>query len=379
MGAKKLDLEAPSFRTEKTEAARRIGEYRIVRLVGEGGMGKVFEAEERLSGRRVALKVLRPELSRSEDARRLFMNEMSILSRIDHPNVVRCLSCAEVDGELLMALEFLEGKTLRELIAERAPLPWQEAVSIVRQIAAALSAAHGQPTPVIHRDLKPENVMLLEDGSLKVMDFGIAKVLQALGTSTTHSLGTLAYMSPEQLDAGPIDGRSDLYALGLVFYELLSGRPPFESASPRELLNMQCTQPAPPLPEPVRRVLPGGIASLIDELLEKSPDARPATAEDVMHELARYLPSAERESRTRAVRGKEPEPSEPKPAAEPKAVDTVLMIERAFAPREVSRRTAAVVLVAATLLAATGTYLVRRAASPDPSPGVSSVELGARP
>src|SRR5688572_15729922 len=265
MGVPQLDLEGSSFRTENAEKARWIGEYRIARLVGEGGMGKVFEAEERLSGRRVALKVLRPELSRSADARRLFMNEMSILSRLDHPNIVRSLSCAEVDGELVMALEYLEGRTLRDLIADRAPLPWSEAVDLVRQIALALAAAHGEKSAIVHRDLKPENVMLLPDGALKVMDFGIAKVLQALSTATTHSLGTLAYMSPEQIDAGPIDGRSDLYCLGLILYELLSGRPPFESASPRELLNMQCTKAPPSLPEEVRRVLPQGLSSLLAE------------------------------------------------------------------------------------------------------------------
>jgi serine/threonine-protein kinase len=152
---------------------------------------------------------------------------------------VRCLACAEIDGELVMALELLEGRTLRQLLATDDALDWQRALSIVQQIASALSAAHEHEPPIVHRDLKPENVMILPDGTIKVTDFGIAKVLAALGSATTHSVGTLQYRSPEQIDATPIDARSDLYALGLVLYELLTGRPPFESSSPRELLNMQ--------------------------------------------------------------------------------------------------------------------------------------------
>src|SRR5687768_4853160 len=268
-----------------------IGEYRVGRLLGEGGMGKVFEAEERLSGRKLALKVLRPELARSEPARRLFENEMTVLSRLDHPNIVRCLACSEVAGDLVMALELLEGRTLRSLMLDAGAVPWERAVGIVAQMASALSSAHEHAPPIVHRDLKPENVMVLARDAIKVTDFGIAKVLAALGSKTTHSVGTLQYMSPEQIDAGPVDGRSDLYALGLVFYELVAGRPPFESSSPRELLNLQCTAAPPPLPEPVRRAMPRGLERLIFELLSKSRDDSPASAADVLHELEPFLPS----------------------------------------------------------------------------------------
>lgn len=269
----------------------RIGEYLVRRLVGEGGMGKVYEAEERLSKRRVALKVLRQELARSEEGRRLFLNEMNILAHLDHPNVVRALACTEVDGNLVMALEFLEGSTLRDVLAEHGPLPWPQAVGIATQVASALAVAHKQDPPIIHRDLKPENIMVLSSGRVKVMDFGIAKVLQALSRTTTQSVGTLQYMSPEQIDAVGVDARSDLYCLGLVIYEMLSGKPPFESASPRELLNLQCTAEPPPLPDDVRRMLPRGVEQLVFELLEKSPDDRPADAKDVLHELEPFAPA----------------------------------------------------------------------------------------
>src|SRR5688572_22565282 len=146
---------------------QRIGEYLVRRLVGEGGMGKVFEAEERLSKRRVALKVLRTELARSEEGRRLFLNEMTILAHLDHPNIVRSLACTEVDGQLVMALEFLEGQTLRALLLDRTRLPWSDGIGVTVQIASALAAAHRQEPPIVHRDLKPENVMMLDGGGVK--------------------------------------------------------------------------------------------------------------------------------------------------------------------------------------------------------------------
>src|SRR5258708_29981687 len=129
----------------------RIGEYVVRRMVGEGGMGKVYEAEERLSKRRVALKVLRPELTRSDEGRRLFLNEMQILAQLEHPNVVRSLATCQVDGQLLMALEHLDGRTLREAIVDEGRLPWPDAVRIVMAVAEGLAAAHAQQPPIVHR------------------------------------------------------------------------------------------------------------------------------------------------------------------------------------------------------------------------------------
>ena len=381
-----------------------LGAYRIERLLGEGGMGKVYEAEERLSGRRVALKVLRPELARSEPARRLFENEMSILARLDHKNVVRCLACAEIDGELVMALELLEGRTLRQLLTSDEALDWQRALAIVQQIASALSAAHEHEPPIVHRDLKPENVMILGDGTIKVTDFGIAKVLAALGNATTHSVGTLQYMSPEQIDASPVDARSDLYALGLVLYELLTGRPPFESSSPRELLNMQCTKKPPALPESVRRALPRGVERLLFELLEKSPDDRPASAADVLFAIEPFVPAEAEATSARAPssRGSKKPPSStpraeersvraegprlddvrtdpsPSPAAEKNAPrdDTLLLLERAALPRELPWRRAALVIAALSALSGIATYAIRAAGSPNPKADVAITRAG---
>ncbi len=335
----------------------RIGEYLVSRQIGEGGMGKVYEAAERLSGRKVALKVLRPELARAEDGRRLFLNEMTILAHLDHPNVVRCLACTEVDGQLVMVLELLEGPTLRQVLEERGRLPWPEAVGYVTQMAAGLHAAHLQEPAIIHRDLKPENVIVSEDRkTLKVTDFGIAKVLEALSRTTTHSVGTLQYMSPEQIDAAPLDARADLYALGVVFYELLAGRPPFESASPRELLNQHCTQPPPPLPEDVRGALPKGVERLLFSLLEKRPGDRPATAAQVVGQLEPFTASETTAlAPTRApspttVPATAKRPVEP-PVAVAVANDTIGLIEQAAAPRTIANRVAVPLIVLMSALA----------------------------
>ncbi len=268
----------------------QIGDYLVRRLLGQGGMGRVFEAEERLSGRRVALKVLLPELAASDEGRRLFLNEMRVLARLEHPGLVRSLASFEADGQLVLVLEYLEGRTLREA-ASAGRMPWGEAAPIVAGIASALAAIHAQAPPVVHRDLKPENVMVLPGGAIKVMDFGIAKVLEALQRTHTHSVGTLQYMSPEQIDARSLDARSDLYCLGLIFYELLAGEPPFRSASPRELLNLHCTAAPPPLRDEVRRGLPKGLEALLFQLLEKSPGARPASANEVLGRLEPFLPA----------------------------------------------------------------------------------------
>jgi serine/threonine-protein kinase len=323
-------------------------------------MGKVYEATERLSGRRVALKLLRPELARSEPVRRLFENEMSILSGLDHPNVVRCLSCAEVGGELMMALELLSGRTLREVLRDEGPLEWTRAVGIAEQIARALAAAHEHETPIVHRDLKPENVMVMDDGAVKVTDFGVAKLVAALGNESTHSAGTLAYMSPEQIDAGPVDARSDLYALGVVLYELIAGRPPFHSTSPRELLNLACTKPPPPFPDDVRAGLPRGVVKLVFELLEKSPEARPGSAADVLAELEPFAPGAPEAAPRSPRRRAATLPSVERPpvlrAERTAHDDTIAMLERARLPRDVSLRTAVLVIAALSALSGVFTY-----------------------
>ncbi len=408
----------------------QIGDYLVRRLIGEGGMGKVYEAEERLSKRRVALKVLHQELSRTEEGRRLFLNEMQILAHLEHPNIVRSLASTEVAGELVMVLEYLDGRTLRAVLNAEGRLPWGEAIRVVSSIAGALAAAHGQEPPIIHRDLKPENIMVLEGGAVKVMDFGIAKVIAALGQTNTQSVGTLQYMSPEQIDAHTIDHRSDLYCLGLVFYEMLAGRPPFQSASPRQLLNLQCTAEPPALPDEVRAGLPRGVEQLVFQLLEKAPEDRPYLAQDVIDRLdpfqvsaaparsGRAASSGRASSATGAVtprrtpsspdRGtpapssprreappsRDPEASSPpEPRAEasasseraapaalakppPERADTIALVDKVGKPRDVSTSVAVGIIVALSILAGIVAYVARSSAAP---PGATTAGVAATP
>ncbi|WP_437292164.1 serine/threonine protein kinase [Sorangium sp. So ce406] len=391
----------------------QIGEYLVRRLVGEGGMGKVYEGEERLSRRRVALKVLRPELARSEQGRRLFLNEMQILAHLEHPNIVRSLASIEASGELVMVLEYLDGQTLRAALGAAGRLPWPDAVRIAASVASALAAAHGQEPPVIHRDLKPENIMVLNDGSVKVMDFGIAKVVEAMNQTNTQSVGTLQYMSPEQIDARSIDHRSDLYCLGLILYEALSGRPPFQSASPRELLNLQCTAEPPPLDDDVRRGLPRGVEQLLFQLLEKAPEDRPYLAQDIVDRLEpfqtaasapRTAGSGERAATASAPQrtgdqgrasapqrtgdqgrasapqrtGDQGRASAPGAARDaegtgaPRA-DTIALVEQIDRTRDVPARIAIAIIVALSALAGLGTYALRSAnGAPEPPDSVAA-------
>jgi serine/threonine protein kinase len=379
-----------------------LGDYLVRRLIGEGGMGKVYEAEERLSKRRVALKVLHPELARSEQGRRLFQNEMQILAHLEHPNIVRSLASIEVAGELVMVLELLDGRTLRQVLTESSRLPWSEAVRIVAAIAGALAAAHGQEPPIIHRDLKPENIMVLEGGAVKVMDFGIAKVIEALNQTNTQSVGTLQYMSPEQIDAHTIDHRSDLYCLGLIFYEIIAGVPPFQSASPRQLLNLQCTAEPPPLPDEVRGGLPRGVEQLLFQLLEKAPEDRPYLAQDVIERLEPFQTAApagrtsgsgrtsgatvtsqrspprvsaspavsvknesEKAPAVSAARGEERTPTARAEAPRPVTrADTIALVDQMDKPRDVPTKVAVALVIGLSLLAGIGAYVVRSTSAP---------------
>lgn len=339
----------------------RLGEYLLHRMIGEGGMGKVFEAEERLSKRRVALKILHADLANSEHLRALFINEMAVLSHLDHPHIVRCLHCAEIDGQLVMALEFLQGKTLRQLLHEEGPLAWERAIHIAMQIVQGLAAAHEQKPPIIHRDLKPENIMILANQTVKIMDFGIAKVLQSLQKRTTQTVGTLQYMSPEQIDAEALDARSDYYNLGIILYEMLAGKPPFDSPSPRELLNQQCFEPPPPLPDEIRSRLPKGIEKLMERLLAKKAEDRPRSSQELLAALEVFappigtinLPKSEQTSESAA------NPAIKTSNSIAHMANTLQLIERAHESSDISLPKAALIFLSFCTVAGFTTYIVR--------------------
>jgi serine/threonine-protein kinase len=219
-----------------------------------------------------------------------FEREAVAAARIEHPNVVAASDFGKLeDGSFYLVLEYVDGKSLRELLLE-GPLPVARAVAIARQTALALSAAHG--ADIVHRDLKPDNVMLLPlpDGAdhVKVLDFGIARVANPSGKDVTHLtrvgvvMGTVAYMSPEQATGQPVDGRTDLYSLGVMLHEMLSGRQPFDAELPSQVLARQLVEPPPPLPAGT----PPALEKLVNDLMAKSPADRPQTAREVLDRLA---------------------------------------------------------------------------------------------
>jgi len=265
------------------------GAYTIERELGGGGMSRVFVATETRLGRRVVVKVLRTEIAAGTSAER-FEREMALCARCNHPHIVPVLSAGEVEGLPWFTMPMVEGESLRARLTREGSLPVNEAARLLAEIADALAYAHRMG--VVHRDIKPENI-LLQDGHAVVADFGVAKALHA-ATLTDSALqvtgvgvviGTPAYMAPEQATGeAHIDHRVDLYALGVVAYELLTGKNPFGGITPVQVVTAQLTR-TPPSVAQDRRDCPPALATLIQRLLAKDPSARPATADEVRAEL----------------------------------------------------------------------------------------------
>ena len=222
--------------------------YTIERELGSGGMATVYLAEDIKHRRQIAIKVLRPELAASLGVER-FVREIEIAANLTHPHILPLFDSGEADGFLYYVMPFIEGESLRDRLAREQKLSVPDAVRIADQVASALSHAHERG--LVHRDIKPENILLAGDQAI-VADFGIARAVEAAGgerlTGTGMAIGTPAYMSPEQAVGDKnIDGRSDVYALGCVVYEMVSGRTPFEGATPQALLAMHAVETAPSL------------------------------------------------------------------------------------------------------------------------------------
>lgn len=252
----------------------RILHYEILRLLGRGGMGEVYEARDTKLQRRVALKFIAPELSADAESAKRFEREALSVAALSHPHIAT-LYALEHDGRaLFIAMELMPGGSLRDLIA-RGPLPVPQALALARDVAAALAHAHRRG--IVHRDIKPENLMLDEEGAVKVMDFGLARALQATRlTMTGTTLGTAAYMAPEAT-RGAIGAPADVFALGVVLYEMLAGALPFPGENPMALLYMIANEAPRPLREARPDVAPE-VEAVVARLLEKDPERRPDAA-----------------------------------------------------------------------------------------------------
>ena len=259
--------------------------YRLDRVVGVGGMAFVYEAYDKKTGARVALKLLKEKFSDDSRAVKRFINESKSLGLLNHPNIVKMYDISiKVDYKYIV-MEYVDGMTLRKYMNSHRPLPWSEAVDFVEQIALALDNAHTKG--IVHRDIKPQNIMIMPGGKLKVTDFGIAKMPNSESlTMADKAIGTVYYISPEQASSRKIDARSDIYSLGAMFYEMVTGQMPFTADSPVAII-MQHMQNAPVPPTKIVPSLPKGLEQIILCAMEKNPRNRYQSAAQMLRHLRR--------------------------------------------------------------------------------------------
>jgi tetratricopeptide (TPR) repeat protein len=257
--------------------------YAIVKILGEGGMGAVYRARDIELDREIALKVIRPELANNPEILQRFKQELILARQITDRNIIRIFDLGEAGKIKFITMEYVEGESLHHILRQRGKLDVAEAVEIIEQVASGLAAAHREG--IIHRDLKPSNIMRDRNGRVVVMDFGLARTFSGDGmTRTGAMLGTIEYMSPEQAEGRDLNASSDIFTLGLIFYELLSGGTPFHAESAIASLLMRARQRATPLVE-VDKKIPGVLSNIVSKCLEKDPAHRYRSAEGLLADL----------------------------------------------------------------------------------------------
>jgi eukaryotic-like serine/threonine-protein kinase len=259
------------------------GRYEILKLLGEGGMGAVYKAQDRELDRPVALKLIRQEMASNPAILARFKQELLLSRQVTHKNVIRIYDLGDADGVKFITMEFVEGRDLRTLIQQKKKFSPEEAVEVIQQVCHALEAAHG--VGVIHRDLKPQNIMREDGGRILVMDFGLARTIQGDGMTRAGALvGTMEYMSPEQALAKDLDQRSDLFSLGLILYELLTGKTPFKAESALASLIKRTQERAIPVSDH-DGTIPGALSGIVSKCLERDPTLRYQSATDILQDL----------------------------------------------------------------------------------------------
>ncbi|WP_418957459.1 serine/threonine-protein kinase [Streptomyces tritici] len=271
------------------------GRYELAGLIGQGGMGQVWTAYDGRLDRRVAVKLLRPDhmadATAANEIRRRFVRECRVTAQVDHPGLVTVHDAGSDGDDLYLVMQYVEGADLADHLAEHDPYPWPWTVSVAAQLCAVLAAVHA--VPIVHRDLKPRNVMVKPDGTVTVLDLGVASVLDTDTTRLTHTgspIGSPAYMAPEQAMGGAVGPATDLYALGVLMHELLSGNVPFAGSTALGVLHRHLYEP----PLPVRQIrpeVPEPLEALVLALLAKDPRHRPSGAQEVYEHLVPLLPT----------------------------------------------------------------------------------------
>jgi serine/threonine-protein kinase len=293
------------------------GRYRLDQQIARGGMATVWLARDELLGRRVAVKTLHPDLAHDDALRGRFRQEAVAAAALSHPNIVATYDTGEDDGTAFIVMELVEGESLRQVLDRRRVLDPPEATTIARQVAAALDHAHRQG--VVHRDIKPANVLVPREGPVKVTDFGIAKATGGADyTRTGTVVGTARYLSPEQVQGQPTDARTDVYALGLVLYEMLAGRPAYSGDTEMATALARLTGPPPPL-ELVRPGVPPALAAVVDAALQPDPAQRISSAaafDQALHRASQGVAPQPRPAPAAAPRSRPA--TAPRPAATPR-------------------------------------------------------------
>src|SRR6202162_2934943 len=265
------------------------GRYRILRKLGTGGMANVYLAEDEVLGRRVAIKILNDRHAGDDQFVDRFRREAKNAASLSHPNIVSIYDRGEAEGTYYIAMEYLDGRSLKELILTRGPAPLNVAIEYVRQILSALRFAHRHG--IVHRDIKPHNVLVDAEGRVKVTDFGIARAGTSQMTEAGSIVGTAQYLSPEQARGTDVDQRSDLYSLGVVLYELLTGALQFNGDTPVEIA-MKHLSTIPEAPSAKRPDVPRDLDLIVTRALAKDPDDRYQSAEEMDADLERFLRGA---------------------------------------------------------------------------------------
>lgn len=301
----------------QTLAGRTLaGRYRLEQTIARGGMATVWLGRDELLGRRVAVKTLHPELAVDEALRGRFRQEAVAAAALSHPNIVATFDTGDDGGIAFIVMELVEGESLRQLLDRKRVLDPTEAVDIARQVAAALEHAHRQG--IVHRDIKPANVLVPREGPVKVTDFGIAKATGGADfTRTGTVVGTARYLAPEQVRGHPTDARTDVYALGLVLYEMLAGRPAYHGDTEMATALARLAGPPPPLAQ-LRPDVPAALASVLEAALQPEPAQRiPSAAafEDALLRAARGHPIQSPTAPPAGRRAPDPQPAKPRPAA----------------------------------------------------------------
>lgn len=259
--------------------------YEILEVIGTGGMAVVYKARCHRLNRLVAVKILKDEYSQDEEFRRRFHAEGQAVAMLSHPNIVQVYDVSTSDDADYIVMELIDGITLKQYMEKKGILNWKETLHFSMQIAKALEHAHSRG--IIHRDIKPHNVMVLKNGSVKVADFGIARVVSKSNTLTKEALGSVHYISPEQAKGGHVDNRSDIYSLGVVMYEMMAGRPPYDGESPVAVA-IQHINGGAPLPSTFNPNIPGGLEQIIMKAMAVDPNDRYPSATAMLYDMDEF-------------------------------------------------------------------------------------------